>query len=160
MKVVCSYCRADLGEKEPLGNDMVSHGMCTACADYFSKQWSGLDLGEFLDRYDRPVLAVNPDGRIVAANQHMADLLGKSERDLFGLLGGEVMECRFARLPGGCGETVHCKTCTIRNTVMAVMERGESREKVRAYLNRLERRVELTISAYKRDRVVLLMIDE
>ncbi len=160
MKVICSYCRADLGEKEPFDNHTVTHGICPACVEYFKEQWEGLDLGEFLDRFTGPVLVVDADGRILTANQRMADMLGKSDRQLSGLLGGEVMECRFARLPEGCGNTVHCKTCAIRNTVMAVMQSGEPLEKVKAYLNRIDREVELTISAYKRGPVVLLMVDE
>jgi PAS domain-containing protein len=160
MKIICSFCRADLGEKEPFDVDSVTHGMCDACADHFGRQWAGLDLGEYLDRFDRPVLAVSQDGRIVAANQLMADMLGKSERRLFGLLGGEAMECRFARLPEGCGNTIHCKTCTVRNTVMGVLETGEPREGVSAYVDQGDRRVGLTISAYKRDRFVLLVVDE
>jgi len=90
----------------------------------------------------------------------MADMLGKSQRRVFGLLGGEVMECRYARLPEGCGNTVHCKTCAIRNTVMEVLETGEPRERVSAYVDREDRRVGLTISAYKRDLIVLLVVDE
>ena len=160
MKIICSFCRADLGEKEPLEVDVVTHGMCDACADHFGRQWAGLGLGEYLDRFDRPVLAVNQDGRVVAANQAMADMLGKSDRRVFGLLGGEAMDCRYARLPEGCGSTVHCKTCTVRNTVTEVLETGEPREGVSAYVDRGDRRVGLTISAYKRDRFVLLVVDE
>jgi PAS domain-containing protein len=160
MKIICSFCREDLGEKNPLEVDSVTHGMCNACADHFGRQWAGLGLGEYLDRFDRPVLAVNQDGRIVAANQPMADMLGKSERRVFGLLGGEAMECRYARLPEGCGNTIHCKTCTIRNTVMEVLETGESREQVSAYVDQGARRVELTISAYNRDGFVVLVVDE
>jgi PAS domain-containing protein len=160
MKIICSFCRVDLGYKEPLDGDSVTHGMCDACSDHFGRQWDGLDLGEYLDQFDHPVLAVNGDRRIVAANQRMADMLGKSERRVFGLLGGEAMECLYSRLPEGCGNTIHCKTCTVRNTVMEVLETGESRERVPAYVDRGDRRVELTISAHKRDGIVLLVIDE
>ena len=160
MKIICSFCRVDLGEKEPLDGDSVTHGMCDACSDHFGRQWDGLDLGEYLDRFDRPVLAVNRDGRIVAANQPMADMLGRSERRFFGLMGGEAMECLYSRLPEGCGNTIHCETCTIRNTVMEVRETGEPREGVPAYVDREGGRVWLTISACERDGIVLLVIEE
>ena len=32
MKVVCSWCTKDLGEKEPLNDNSVSHGICKPCA--------------------------------------------------------------------------------------------------------------------------------
>jgi len=160
MKVVCSFCRVELGDKEPLDGDSVTHGMCDSCADHFGQQWDGLGLGEYLDRFDCPVLALNGDRRVVAANQAMADLMGKSERDVCGLLGGEAMECLYSRLPEGCGNTVHCETCTIRKTVMEVLETGESREQVPAYVDRGERRLALTISAHERDGIVVLVIEE
>lgn len=31
MKVVCAWCKKDLGEKEPLEEKTVSHGMCEEC---------------------------------------------------------------------------------------------------------------------------------
>ena len=160
MKVICSFCRADLGDKEPVDLDSVTHGMCDACADHFGKQWDGLHLGEYLDQFDYPVLALNGDRRVVAANQPMADMLGKSDRQLFGLLGGEAMECMYSRLPEGCGSTVHCETCTIRKTVMEVLETDEPREWVPAYVDRGDRRLWLTISAYKRDGIVFLVVEK
>jgi hypothetical protein len=160
MRVVCSYCREELGEKEPLDDDAISHGMCEACERHFSRQWEGLKLGEYLDDIDLPTLAVNHEGRVVAANQRMADVLGKSDREQFGLLGGEVMECRFARLPEGCGKTSHCETCAIRRTVTAVAETGEPQLRVPAYLNQSEQRLKLVISAYQRDQIVHIVIEE
>jgi len=77
-----------------------------------------------------------------------------------GLRRGEAMECRYARLPEGCGETVHCEICSVRNTVLEVLETGESREQVPAYVDRGAHRVPLTISAFERDGIVLLVIDE
>lgn len=90
----------------------------------------------------------------------MADMLGKSERQIFGLRRGEAMECLYARLPEGCGNTVHCEICTVRNTVMEVMETGEPRELVPAYVDRGSHRVALAISDYERDGIVLLVIDQ
>jgi hypothetical protein len=31
MKVICAWCRADLGEKEPLEGHETSHGICKDC---------------------------------------------------------------------------------------------------------------------------------
>ena len=33
MKVICSWCKKDMGEKEPIGNNEISHGMCRDCRE-------------------------------------------------------------------------------------------------------------------------------
>lgn len=148
MRVVCSYCGAPLGETEPLEDESLSHGMCLACRDHFARQWRGERLGEYLDSFSKPVLVVTGDERrIVAANQAMADLLRKSDRELFGLLGGEAIECVNARRPEGCGNTIHCRTCTIRRTVSDVLQTGESRIDVPATIRAGEGTVDYLISA-------------
>ena len=35
MTVICSWCKKDLGEKEPMDDRRISHGMCPDC---FEKQ--------------------------------------------------------------------------------------------------------------------------
>ena len=89
----------------------------------------------------------------------MAKMLNKSDREVFGLLGGEVMECAYARLPEGCGKTVHCEACTIRNTVMAAMESGEPQMHVPVKLKQADREVEMTISTDKIDGLVRIVIE-
>ena len=32
MKIVCAWCGADLGEKKPLDDPEVTHGICPECA--------------------------------------------------------------------------------------------------------------------------------
>jgi PAS domain-containing protein len=135
MRVICSYCRAELAPKEPLEDDAITHTMCPDCLDHFGRQAEGWSLGELLDQFDVPVLAVDCDGRAIAANQATAEMVGKSRRELFGMLGGDLMECAYARLPGGCGKTIHCKACAIRNTVQKTIETGSPQLRVQAYLN-------------------------
>jgi PAS domain-containing protein len=160
VKLVCSYCRTHLGDKPPLDDERVTHGMCPECDEHFHRQWSGLKLGEYLDAFDVPVAVVNEERRLVAANQSMADLIGKSQRDVFGLLGGEVMECVYARLEAGCGKVVHCGTCTIRRTVERTMATGESFSRVPAHVDQDGGRTHLVISTQKRDGVVELRIED
>lgn len=152
MRVVCSYCRKEMGEKEPLEDASVSHGMCASCRDHFVQQWKGQQLGHYLDSFSEPVMVLSgEEQRIVAANQPMADLLGKSDRELFGLLGGEAIECVNARRTGGCGRTLHCKVCTIRNTVRDVLDTGESREHVPATIATGGGTIDFLVSARRLD---------
>ena len=159
MKIVCSYCERDLGEKEPLDDPMVSHGMCPACHAHFRRQWRGLSLSEYLDAFPCPVVVVDEHVRTIAANRPMAELLGRAPEDLFGLLGGEALECAHARRPGGCGKTVHCRTCTIRNSVATTFETGEPRLRVPASIARPEGPLDCLISTHKRGPVVQVVIE-
>ena len=147
-----------MGEKEPLEDGQVSHGMCPECANHFSRQWEGLSLAEYLDSFDFPLMVSDGDGRVVAANQPMASMLGKDKRDVTGLLGGEAFECAYARLEEGCGQTEHCQTCTVRNTITSTYETGEPVFNQRCYVQhdsgkryylvttvKLERSVQVTI---------------
>ena len=160
MRLVCSYCSKELALIEPLADARVSHGMCEECGEYFRRQWSGIKLGEYLDQFDRPVLVVGEKGRVIAANEPMASMLGQDARSIFGLLGGEAMECQYSRLPERCGNTVHCKTCTIRNTVQRALTTGEPQLRVPAHLDQKTATVHFMISAYPRADHVIVVIDE
>ena len=38
MKIVCSYCGKDLGEKEPIDDKNTSHGICLDCIPKVEKE--------------------------------------------------------------------------------------------------------------------------
>jgi len=159
MKAICSYCRSDLGEREPLDDPRVTHGMCDACAEHFHRQWGGLDLGEYLDTLSVPVLVMEGAGRILGANEHLARLLGKPRSEILGRLPGEVAECAYSRLDGGCGRTRHCAACTVRRAITVTYETGESQLRIRAEVQQDGRTLPLTISTFKVDDLVQLVID-
>jgi PAS domain-containing protein len=159
VRVVCAYCTRDLGVREPLADTRTSHGMCADCEDYYSGQ-IGQRLGDFLDRLGTPVLVVDKDGRALAANRALALLVGKTPETLPGLLGGEVMDCERARLPGGCGKTVHCPACAIRNSVAATWADGATRSAL-ATLAHVDGPLELEITtALEPGRGVRVTVDK
>jgi hypothetical protein len=149
-----------MGEKQPLEDERLSHTMCDACLAHFSRQWGGLKLGEYLDDFEVPVIVLDENRRVQAANQLMADRLGKSQREMYGLLGGEAMECAYARLPEGCGETVHCKTCAVRLSVEATLETGEPQARVPATLDQDDICIQFIISTTIMNGMVGVMIEE
>jgi hypothetical protein len=159
VRIVCSYCRKDLGTKPPLADSSVTHGMCPACADHFSAQWEGMSYGEYLERFGFPVILVEGDVRVVAVNKPAGNLLGRQPSDLIGLLGGEALECAHALLPEGCGKTVCCATCTIRNTVTHTHRTGEAQRQVPATLQRKEELVNLLISTALEGKLVRVTIE-
>jgi len=160
MKIVCSYCRKDLGTKPPLDDPTVTHSMCRECFKAFAAQWSGLEMSEYLDRFDSPVIVFDGDVRVVGLNRAACDVLGKTAVASLGLLGGEVLECQFSRMPEGCGRTVHCKACTIRKSIQATLDTGRPEVRVPAYYDKGEQHMDLLISTRMDGDVVRVEIHE
>lgn len=141
----------------------ITHGICASCKDYFfSDQTYTLD--RLLNQLNAPVLMVNLQGEVLLANKQALQLLAKDLASVRDFKLGDVMECVYAKLPEGCGNTQHCMACTIRNNVMATFKTGKSLKQVPAFLNRIDRhsvhKISLLISTEKVDEVVLLRIDE
>jgi hypothetical protein len=132
--------------------------MCDECRAHFERQIDGLPLDHYLDGFDTPVMIVDGEGRLVASNERAAAMCGKPQRELFGLLGGEAMECGYARLPGGCGRTVHCETCTIRNAVTATLANRQDLPHARVKLKRENQEIEMTIGTTYLDGMVRIVV--
>ena len=165
MKRVCAWCRKDLGrvESQASSENVITHGICGGCRENLFFQM-GVDLGVFLDSLKMPVVLVDRGGTVVTGNDQARKLVRKSLSEIEGYKGGEVFECAYARMPEGCGNTMHCSGCTIRRTVMETHGTGRSFLRVPAtlYCNIPEdpEKIELLISTEKRDDLVLLRIDK
>ena len=149
-----------MGVKEPVEDTRLSHSICTECHEYFSKQLKGLSLDEYLENFGFPVFIVNKDNRIVAANKAAEKVTGKSSKRVSGLLSGKAMECIYARLPEGCGYSVHCETCTIRRAVTSTMKTGIPKSHVPVKLRQEKGDVQMVISVNKMDNAVRMVIEE
>ncbi len=147
MRVICSYCRRVIQADPRARVTDVSHGMCEPCGRYFERLWAGMPVDEYLDELGAPVLLLDGEGRVVAMNGKLAELLGTDRKKCQGLNGGEVFACVHSRLPEGCGKTVHCRDCAVRRTVETVARTGKPEERVPAYLDVASGRVDLRISA-------------
>jgi PAS domain-containing protein len=145
--------------KPPLRDGSLTHGMCRACGEHFGAQWAGISYGAYLERFPFPVVLVEGAGRVVAINRPACDFLGREPTDVIGLLGGEAMECARARLPGGCGKTVHCSTCTIRNSVTLTHRTGQAVTRAPARLRRSDRTFDLLISTALAGKLVRVTIE-
>lgn len=117
MRLICSFCRKFQGYKEPFDDERDTHGICPACYNWYMKQQDLYSVDDYLNTFDVPIIMVNEQGRVVGINKNAEQMLGKPSEQVQGLLGGEAMECIYARLPEGCGQTIHCPACTIRNLV-------------------------------------------
>lgn len=154
MKVICSYCRKGLGKKERLERNGTSHGMCEECYHHFSVQLDGLGLVEYLDRLPAPVVIVDGDARVIAANRQLAGLAGKERDDLLGQLMGDVMECAHGRLPEGCGKTEHCFACGLRLAVRRTLEEGRPCRRISAHIDKDDGRIQLLLPTVNREHSV------
>ncbi len=133
MKVICSYCGKDMAPRDALyEGERLSHSICPDCIEK-ATAFLAQPLTEFLDRFAAPVLIVDEEGRCRMANSEAFTLVGKTAEEACGELCGDVFECKWAELPGGCGNTIHCKSCTLRLTVMETLATGRSHENVEAY---------------------------
>ena len=103
MKKICAWCDKRLpparGRRD---TGSITHGICPDCTNYFFRDRGKHNLRELLDRLGAPVVAVDSTGRIAIANLKARDALKKNVEEVEGYLGGEAMECAYARLPAGC----------------------------------------------------------
>ncbi len=119
-----------------------------------------LNISDHLDQYELPVLMVDEEGRIIGINLAMTSFLGTIREQALGLLGGELMKCQYARLSDGCGHTIHCSTCTIRQTVNNARISNSDLLGVPAWLDRDDLRMHFLISAFSRAAFVKLVVDK
>jgi transcriptional regulator of aromatic amino acid metabolism len=156
----CAWCDTTLPspDHEP-GDARVTHTICDRCRDNLEFQ-NGVSLDRYLDGMEVPVLAVDGAGAVRYANRVACTVVGKDACDIVGHLGGDVMECAFARLPGGCGMTEHCSGCTIRRSVMSTYITGTSVLRRLAHLyHEIAPEDVMLVTTRKVGDVVLLRID-
>ena len=166
MKRICAWCKKDLGVSSTfngIADVPITHGMCADCVRK-TLSFKAKPLRNFLDQFSKPVFLLNSEGRIVTGNRAGFSLLQKNPEEVDGKLGGDAFGCKYASLQGGCGNTVHCKSCTIRITILNTLQTGKSNIRVPAYpdLHHMtgEHQIRFLITTEKIGETVLLRIDE
>lgn len=161
MKRRCAWCSREMPPKEGPA-DLVSHGVCERCADEIFSN-TPIPLQRHLDKLTEPVIVVDGDVTLSYLNQSAQRLTGKTPDAAQNRKGGEVFDCAHSRLPGGCGRTIHCSGCAIRQSVTRTYETGEPQVLVPATLKKADPdgpgAAVLTITTLKRGDMVLLRID-
>lgn len=163
MKKVCAWCNKLLGFVA--GNsseELISHGICPECSDNLDFQL-GVDLERYINSLPAAIVMVDGNCKIITANRLAADLLCLELPDHQEHYLGKIFECAYARLPEGCGRTMHCNGCTLRAMVQEASNTGQSQLRVPALLNRSssdpEARPDCYISIRKENKLVLLQIE-
>lgn len=166
MKTFCAWCKKPINFENndvPSQINPVSHGICKDCAQLMFKELTE-PIETFLDRFDMPILVIDSNEGVVTANKKAMKKAGLDKNELKGLRCGDVLQCVHAGESGGCGRTVHCQSCVIRNTVLYTHKTGLPRIRipsfpdVQQYDNNLKPM--LLISTEKVGELVLLKIEE
>ena len=158
MTVLCAWCRKRIAGDELSEARLASHGICPDCRDNFQFQGGG-SLRLYIESMPFPVVVFDSEMRLRFANSKACVILGDTVDDLSGELLGDVFECAHARLPEGCGRTVHCSGCTIRRTLTEVQNSTQPQWMVPATLTTSDTAVSMEISAVKTGDVLWLRID-
>jgi PAS domain-containing protein len=164
MQKICILCNREyeVGNMQVQGPEPGQENLCVACRTNIcaAKKFT---LAEYLETLPVPVFSVNADGIIELANRSAAGYFGKDVQRMQGARGGDVFECAYARLPGGCGKTIHCSACAVRRAVMHTFETGESLYRQPACINRIKSEVPEKINFYvttiKYNQFVVLSIE-
>ena len=164
MNKLCALCNKDLMVNEEYASEgEISNGICTPCAIKLTSS-NPRTAKELLRLVREPVFVINSDGIMKAANNSGLKMLGKDMDEIEDALGGDAFECSYASLEGGCGNTEHCKTCTIRNAVMDTLSTGKGYSNIPAFqsINTSEgpKILRFHISTEKVEECILLRIDK
>lgn len=164
MNYVCAWCRDPLSLDDKTPDEIITHCFCRGCREELFSRRDPVSLREYLNRLTVPVLLTDDDVGIVTANDCACMDLGIDPSAIEGRRGGDAIECINAHLPGGCGKSVHCRTCAIRNTVIDTCRTSRSHYGVRAYADCATpggvRKTRFLISTEKLGGLVLLRIEE
>ncbi|MBZ0256306.1 PAS domain-containing protein, partial [bacterium] len=148
----------------PENPELITHGICDQCSESFSRG-DQENFQSFLDDFHFPVIVVDEDGKVLGGNCEACNLTGKT-LDQFQnqMLAGEAIDCVHSYEPGGCGHTIHCQTCTIRQSINQTFMTGLSLRNVPAYkdirVGENEQPVRFLITTEKIKDRVLLRIDD
>lgn len=162
---VCSWCKKQMGKKEEYSSEGdITHGICSQCMIKVTNDGIPRSAVEILDFIQEPVFLIDSEGVVKAGNQSGSALVGKEIEQIADKLGGDVFECSYAKEKGGCGKTVHCKTCAIRNIVMDTLSSNNGYVKVPAFQNIMTsdgpKIMKFDISTEKVGECILLRIDQ
>lgn len=159
---ICAWCGKELSPPEDNGKteNLISHGICDIC---YIKMIADLSksLEEFLNKILKPVFIVDQEGEMISANKFAQKMVEKDINSIKGYLGGDVFGCKYAKLPGGCGATIHCRSCTIRTAVMQTFTTGKNQYNIPCHLDHESgQKIQFLISVEKKGETVLIRIDE
>ncbi len=141
------------------GDEPISHGICADCRDSFL-QHNGVSLQAFIDKFSFPVLVLNGSLEPVSLNKVAAASTRINLEEIQHFSMGEIVECKHSHSPEGCGRTVHCTGCVLRNSVRETNETGQPFSAVPAKLNTTTTEIQLYVSTMRVDGTVFVKLEK
>lgn len=158
MKQICAWCGKKLSDCDSYTSKDISYGICLPCSNAVIMNVPS-DLRDFLDHISVPVLLVSYEGVVKTANQKACTLLGRELPAIGEQRVGDVFECAYSKLSGGCGNTYHCSGCVIRRSVLETHATGNPLIRVPALVKQNSpQEIKFLISTEKFSDYVLLKI--
>jgi transcriptional regulator of aromatic amino acid metabolism len=108
-------------------NDMVSHGICPDCLRGLTGVSTEIDLRDFLDKLDIPVLITDGSLAVQQGNRMAEIVFQRSSSYLKRSTVGGLIECYNAQGAGECGRSEQCTGCILRRTIKATHNDGQPR---------------------------------
>jgi hypothetical protein len=156
MKTLCAWCDALIRE----GSLPVSHGICVRCRQQFFKKDAGVSLQTFIDTFSFPVFVMGNSLQPIAVNKSGLESSHLASQITNDTTLGNIVECERARLPGGCGKTVHCSGCVLRKTLEHTNQTGDPAFMVPAAIYTNSQEVVLYVSTLKADGRIFVKLDK
>ena len=164
MNKICDWCDKELpgGPADGVSDGQVTYGLCDVCSNKLVSPTLS-NVVNFLESVDAPVFVANGDARFIAANGKARHLAGGDPAEIEGWLVGDVFDCVWADLHGGCGKSECCRACLIKIAVTETIANGRAVTRSPAYLDVKTaegiQRQHYVISTLKAGDAVLLRMD-
>ncbi len=165
MKMVCARCGKEKVVTDAVDNGKkVSQGICRECLARM-RSVHPKSVREILEDLPAPVLLLDREFRIQGGNRRAGKFLNRPLAEIENFLPGEALECVNARLPGGCGKTIHCQACALRQAISQTIATGEGVENIPAFQDVFQKDGSILrrfyyITTEMMEELVLLQIDE
>lgn len=157
MNVLCSWCYNIF---ESPGFDDGQESICPGCRNWHQGA-SEHTIKGILEKLPVPVISLAADNTIISANTKASDVFNLTFEQSSEKKAGEHFNCENSRLPGGCGKTIKCMNCSIRNIILTTYLDGMPRENVSVTIDTVDnKKIRFTFSAVRVKGNVWIRFDE
>jgi PAS domain-containing protein len=121
-------------------------------------------MQEFLDRFPGPVLVMDPEENVLAANQRAIEISAVAPDQIRGMKCGNVLKCQQAEKPEGCSRSDKCRCCIMLQAMRYSHSTGLPRVRIPAspefeWLGD-DKRTVIYVSSEKIGDLVILTLEE
>lgn len=157
MRRLCAWCGKNLDKSPDLNDSHITHGICEPCAEEVSRNAARQRV--LLDRIGKMAVTVDSKGALISANTLIENAVSLPHNEILGILSGDLLGCKYAKSPQGCGHTAHCSACTVREAIMGTHRTNHGVKHIKTVLHTESGSLALWISTEKIGDVVMLQID-